>query len=183
MRAWCLAPGRCWPPSPGGEVAIDLQAVTTLKPGDPQICPVPKPDKEGKGERGSARDYEDQIKALVNPDAPTPRGYGVALINPVTGNPVFFDDCQRRTVAMIEAKGPGTARVIEASHGRRFRTNVEGRFLDQGERQLQAADGRPVIWFCAEKRTADFLRQLFNEQDKERARIVVAWIPFAGRRR
>ena len=117
------------------------------------------------------------------PDAPTPRGYGVALINPATGNPVFFDDCQRRTGAMIEAKGPGTARVIEASQGRGFRSNVEARFLDQSARQLQAAGGRPVISFCAEKRTADYLRELFKERDEGRSKIVIAWVPFVGRQR
>lgn len=52
------------------------------------------------------------MKRQINPDNPTPRGFGVQLPNPEGGPPVYYDDCQRRTGMLIEAKGTGYAEPI-----------------------------------------------------------------------
>ena len=46
------------------------------------------------------------MKKVVNPEPRTPSGYGVQLANPAeNGALVFYDDCQRSTGMMVEAKG------------------------------------------------------------------------------
>jgi hypothetical protein len=89
----------------GNKVAIDLLAVLpdlVKKSDEPRLCPAPARDVPG-GDRGLdykdnlARQYEDFLKPLINPDAPTPSGYAYYLPNPNKGNRlVSYDDCQKK---------------------------------------------------------------------------------------
>ena len=77
---------------PDGTIAIDTAAVSAdlAQDDQPKLCPAPGPDHPGGSEIG--RDYEDYVKSIVNPDNPTPRGWGYQLPNPEkNGNPVYFD--------------------------------------------------------------------------------------------
>jgi hypothetical protein len=91
---------------PDGTIAIDIAAVSTdlVQDDEPKLCPAPGPDRVGGSEIG--RDYEDYVKSIVNPENPTPRGWGFQLPNPEqNGALVYYDDCQQSTGMMVEAKG------------------------------------------------------------------------------
>ena len=62
---------------PSSTVAFDPAAISAelLKEDEPRLCPAPGPDKPGGSEKG--RDYEDYVKKFINPENPTPRGWGV----------------------------------------------------------------------------------------------------------
>ena len=64
---------------PNGGVAIDTAAVSAnlAQEDEPKLCPAPGPDKAGGSERG--RDYEDYVKTFINPENPTPRGWGFSF--------------------------------------------------------------------------------------------------------
>ena len=66
---------------PDGSIAVDTAAVSAdlVKDDEPKLCPSPGPDHPGGSEIG--RDYEDYVKSIVNPDNPTPRGWGYQLPN------------------------------------------------------------------------------------------------------
>lgn len=168
-----------------GVLALDLAAVATERFKDePKLFPAPQRDKYGHGEDSDARAYEDQVKALANPGAPTPSGLAVVLPNPlVKSGETFFDDCQRSTGAMIEAKGPGYDDLLKRADASSFRPGVESKLLGQALSQVQAAGDRPVIWFFAEADTAAAARELFDGSDKGRNRIKIVALPYAGRRR
>jgi len=170
---------------PGRKVAIDLASVapTQVRDDEPRLCPVAEPDKYGQGRDSVARAYEDQVKRVVNPERPTPSGFGMALINPATGNPVMFDDCQHQTGAMIEAKGPtftDILRAAEASRSANWKV-VRGAF-DQADREIAAAGSRAVIWFFADDFAANYFRQRFAATDKGRERIVIRVLHYEGTR-
>jgi hypothetical protein len=166
---------------PNDSLAVDPAAISPdlVSDDEPKLCPIPVKDKPGRGEeKGKTdKDYEDQVKRLVNPDNPTPRGFGVVLLNPVTGNAVTYDDCERSTGTMIEAKGPGYAGL--------FRSGIKDlkakrEWLDQSEREVQASGGRDLRWYIAEPAAADFARQLFGTMGGGRERINIEVLPFAG---
>jgi hypothetical protein len=76
------------------------------------------------------------VKSIVNPDNPTPRGWGYQLPNPEkNGNPVYFDDCQQSTGMMVEAKG-NYAGVLSFEPSR---SENSADWLDQSAAQLAAA--------------------------------------------
>ncbi len=149
---------------------------------EPKLCPAPKPDKKGRNgdEKNPAYqkdlDYEDQIKRMVNPDHPTPRGFGVQLPNPLkAGKLVFYDDCQRQTTIMFDYKGTGYAKLLASGYDFIVR-NVEAGWVDQATRQIDASGGRPVVWVFAEAAAESAARQLFDK-DEKLARIETIWIP------
>jgi hypothetical protein len=69
---------------PGGRVVIDPAAISAdlVDEDEPKLCPMPGLDKFGGSER--AKDYEDYVKSIVNPENPTPRGWGFQLPNAST---------------------------------------------------------------------------------------------------
>jgi hypothetical protein len=95
-------------------VAVDLFAVLpdlVKKRDEPRLCPEPARDVPGS-DRGLqykdnlARQYEDFLKQLINPDAPTPSGYAYFLPNPKPGSRfVSYDDCEKKTSILFEFKG------------------------------------------------------------------------------
>jgi hypothetical protein len=149
-----------------GEISSDLAD----KDG-PNLCPTPGPDKPGRSGPGGEKDkdYEDQIKLLVNPDNPTPRGYGYQFFNPVTGQWVFIDDCQHRTRTRVEIKSEYERLLSFPS----IRTSVTDQWLDQSARQLKVSKGFGVTSVFAEKSSAEIAKNLFAAAKDGRERINV----------
>jgi hypothetical protein len=165
---------------PGGSVVIDPAAISAdlVDEDEPKLCPMPGPDKFGGSER--AKDYEDYVKSIVNPENPTPRGWGFQLPNPAaSGALVFFDDCQHLTGTMVEAKGPGYANLLTFDQGKK---SVTDDFTEQAERQIAAAGDRPITWYFAEPETAAFARGLFSNA-RFGGRINVEFLPWPEKNR
>ncbi len=160
---------------PDGSIAIDTAAVSAdlAQDDQPKLCPAPAPDRPGGSEIG--RDYEDYVKSVVNPDNPTPRGWGYQLSNPEqNGAPVYYDDCQQSTGMMVEAKG-GYSGVLAFQQGR---DSVSADWLHQSAAQIAASGGRPIRWYFAEPETEAFAKKLFESAGGGRARIetqVLLW--------
>lgn len=137
----------------------------------PKLCPDPGPDKPGrKTEKDIA--YEMYVGTLVNGE---PLGYGLAvrLMNPVTRKYVYFDNCRLTTGDMIDAKGTGYLKMFREK-GPMPWLGVEADMLDQSKRQLQAAQGRPIEWYVAEKEIADHVRDLLARNHRN---IAVIYAP------
>ena len=82
---------------------------------EPKLCPDHSRDvPHGASERAKA--YQEQISRLNNPQRPLPAGMAVSLENPLTGRNVAFDDCRESDGTMIEAKGPGYAKLLRDSY-------------------------------------------------------------------
>ncbi len=100
---------------PNGGIAVDPAAVfpDIANDNEPRLCPLPGLDKPG--ERG--RDYEDYVKSVVNPADTTPRYWGFQLLDPGTGELVFYALVLRRA-------GSGGLRARALRHvGRRPEKN------------------------------------------------------------
>lgn len=154
---------------------------------EPRLCPEPPvKDKPGlvgpTGDR--ARDYEMYMRGRINPNDVTPAGFTYVLSNPEKkGRLVHFDDCQHEpgTInesgtfnlpgSMIEFKGPGYAAKL-ADKGSWFRIAMSWQWPCQGLRQLQAAQGRQVIWYFAEQSALDYARDVFNNSGNERLKKI-----------
>jgi hypothetical protein len=159
---------------PDGTLLIDLGALPKQKPSsdnqadEPKICPAPQPDRPGPKPKDIA--YQHYIAQILNPEAPTPPGFGVVLFNPVTGRYVYFDDCHHPTGVMVDAKGTGYERLMQwPAVWKGVMEDID----DQAKRQVQAAAGRPIIWFVAEKRAADTFRDYLKEKGFP---ITVIWV-------
>jgi hypothetical protein len=162
---------------PDGTIAIDTAAVSAdlAQDDQPKLCPAPAPDRPGGSEIG--RDYEDYVKSVVNPDNPTPRGWGYQLSNPEqNGAPVYYDDCQQSTGMMVEAKG-GYSGVLAFQQGR---DSVSADWLGQSAAQIAASGGRPIRWYFAEPETEAFAKKLFEGAGGGRARIETQVLPWPG---
>lgn len=132
---------------PDDSVLIDAAAVSPdlLKDDEPRACPASGPDKVS-GAKGRA--YEDFVKTFVNPPPyTTPTGIGFQLANPELGGKlVFYDDCQHATGMMVEAKGPGYAKLLTYTWGK---VSLAEQWLDQSARQLAALGSAPAaLVFC-----------------------------------
>lgn len=159
---------------PDGTIAIDTAAVSAelVQEDEPKLCPAPGPDRPGGSERG--RDYEDYVKSVVNPDNPTPRGWGYQLPNPdQNGDFVYYDDCQHSTGLMVEAKGE-YASVLSFEPSR---SKISADWLKQSAAQLAASGGRPIRWYFAEPETEAFAKELFIAGGG-RARIETQVLPW-----
>ena len=128
----------------------------------PKLCPSPSKDRPGAREKDIA--YQAYVSRLVNPDAPLTPGLAVKLVNPATGDDVYFDDCRRRDSTMIDAKGTGYLDMLEKESDYPW-DGVEAKMLKQARRQIQAAAGRAIEWHFAEKDVADYVRQLFRQEN------------------
>lgn len=160
-----------------GGVAIDTAALSAdlAQDDDPKLCPTLGPDRAGGSERG--RDYEDYVKSVVNPDNPTPRGWGYQLPNPEkNGDPVYFDDCQQSTGMMVEAKG-NYAGILSFEPSR---SKNSAEWLEQSAAQLAAAGGRSIRWYFAEPETKTFAEKLFRSAGGGRDRIETQILPWPG---
>ena len=114
------------------------------------------------------------MKSIVNPDNPTPRGWGYQLPNPdQNGELVYFDDCQHSTGMVVEAKGE-YASVLSFEPSR---SNISADWLKQSAAQIAAAGGRPIRWYFAEPETEAFAKELFNAGGG-RARIETQILPW-----
>ena len=142
---------------------------------EPKLCPEPGPDQPGS-EYASirAKAYQEQISRMVNPLAPLQYGLAVSLLNPLTGKIVHYDECDRRTGTMIEAKGPGFIGLLGFDQGRK---NVREQWLDQSLRETQASGQRDVVWYFAEHGAADYARDLFADSRRGRERIIIRVVP------
>ena len=168
-----------------GSVIIDPDAVpdtigsrsATDDDNDPKLCPDPVKDRPGhKTER--AIDYQAFISGLVNPHDPLPPGMAIKLLNPKTGNDVFFDDCRQSDGTMIEVKGPGYLDMMQQKTLMPW-AGVVWEWLDQAKRQVQAAGPRKIEWYFAEKEVADYARKLFKlagEGEAGYQKIEVHWV-------
>ena len=138
----------------------------------PKRCPLPGPDHPGA--RDKDRDFEDRMKRIVNPEAPTPRGEGYTLRRS-DGEATVFDDCQRRTGWLFEAKGTGYA-VHLTKNDFVGRNMIDG-MLKQSGQQVDASGGRQLVWVFAEKAAADRMRQEFRDAKYGRQFIRVQTLP------
>ena len=166
---------------PDGRVAIQLSALADalVDKNEPNICPVPTKDRPGSRENN--KDYEDFVKRFVNPDNPTPRGLGAGLINPKTGKIVMFDDCQRSTGIMIEAKGAIYAHLLNMQ---KIIPNWEtaGDLITQAKNQVAASQGRPIIWFFGSEEAANEARELAKRHKEAFGQIQIYALPWSGDR-
>jgi hypothetical protein len=91
---------------------------------------------------------------------------------------VMFDDCQRETGIMIEAKGLGYAKLLRENKKRTLK-----KWANQAGNQNSAArlEGRRIIWFFAEEDAANEARELFKL--KEYNNITVIYMPLPGAKR
>lgn len=169
------------------KIAIDTVAVLPdlVKQDEPRLCPEPEEDKSGSDqgkeyEENFARQYEDFVKRLINPppEPPTPSGYVYYLPRP-KGNPVSFDDCERKTGRiMFEIKGENNAKMLNSGY-EVIETNSTAKILKQSARQLEASGGRALVYVFAEEEAALKAWELFNTKDKGREKITVVHIPWA----
>jgi hypothetical protein len=79
-------------------------------------------------------------------------------MNPVTEEPVVFDDCRESDGTMIEAKGPRFAKMLENDIVGR---SVRAQWIDQATDQVQATGGRAIEWYFAEEAAAAEAELLF----------------------
>jgi hypothetical protein len=66
---------------------------------------------------------------------------------------------------LLEAKGPNLAKFIdEGLEPVGFFKGADG-MLQQAQRQFRASNGLPIRWIVAEKKFADFLREMFRNNN------------------
>jgi hypothetical protein len=155
---------------PGDHVSIDSNALPGRPANDePKLCPRPEPDRR-TNDKGLA--YEAYMRPIVNPGMPTPLGMAYYLPNPSGGKAVEFDDCEQTTGRMIDYKDRYWKTLSDLDIQRFFLKQL----WEQAERQVEAAGDRPVRWYFSEKKTADFVRDLFKG-DPIRGRIEIVHVP------
>jgi len=140
----------------------------------PQLCPDPGPDApHGASPRSIA--YQAHVSALNNPQRPLPPGLAVSLIDTKTGKRVVFDDCRESDGVMIEAKGPGFARLLRYPF---FSEEIlPARWERQADRQVSAAGTRGIEWFFAEPEAAKRAAEIFKDTRDLFERIKVRYEP------
>jgi hypothetical protein len=151
--------------------AVASAQTSTDSENEPQLCPDPSTDHAGARPKDMA--YQQYVSMLVNGRAHGP-GLAMALLNPVSGSYVYFDDCRLSDGTMIDAKGTGYAdMLLYDSTGYPWKGIQEG-FLAQADRQIQAAGSRPIEWHFAEQSVANSVGQFFAGRG---IRITVIWTP------
>jgi hypothetical protein len=135
----------------------------------PQLCPDPGPDvPHGASARAIA--YQAFISALNNPQRPLPPGMAVSLNDPQTGRRVVYDECREADGAMIEAKGPGYAKLLKYSY---FSEEIFlARWTKQAARQVDASGGRDLEWYFAEDAASTYARRLFRKAELQKIRVI-----------
>jgi len=108
-------------------------------------------------------------KPVINPPPhTTPSGFGVALLNKITGNMVNFDDCQRSTGVMYEYKGPTYTPFLQrANENKILGPSATKKMIKQATNQLQAAEGKHIVWLFADRDSAKDVRDKFDKNKNE----------------
>jgi hypothetical protein len=160
-------------PRPRRPCRLPARPQTDTEEETPKLCPDPGPDApHGASER--AQKYQEQISALNNPQRPLPAGLAVSLTDPVTGEPVVFDDCRESDGTMIEAKGPGYAEMLEST----FLSGILAKkWTDQAKSQLDASGDRSLEWYFAEEEAAAEAERIFAADPTLEGKITVIYIP------
>jgi hypothetical protein len=156
---------------PQGNVTIETDALPGRPANDnePKLCPLPQPDKR-TNDKGLA--YEAFMRPRINPTMPTPLGFGYYLTDPSTDKPVEFDDCQQMTGIMVDYKH---RYWMLLSNPKTQWFTIE-KLWKQALDQVYAAGERKIRWYFAERKAADYVRDLFNE-DHDRRRIDIVHEP------
>jgi filamentous hemagglutinin len=110
--------------------------------------------------------YQEQISGL-------PRGFAVDL------NGVSYDGCRITDGTMLDAKAQGYAWALDETYTVRSFYTGFARLIDQAQRQVIAANGRPIEWYFAEKPAADYMAGVLG---KSFPQIKVIWQPPLPRR-
>ena len=121
----------------------------------------------------------------MNPIAPLPRGFAVRIVDPLTGENQYPDDCFRYAGDLVDrdmkpgdfadAKSEEFARLLAIPV---LRDNVMGQLVDQTTRHARAARALSAglkIYF-AEQDAADKVRKRFQETDELRD-VVIGFLP------
>jgi hypothetical protein len=128
------------------------------------------------------------MKLRLNPDFPTPSGMGYSLPNPeARPGRVIFDDCQRKTGMMAEAKGPTFSKFLDQKIDRCLKNKncmvlnrVTRKLIRQGYLQVGAAKlngNRPITWFMQKQSAADFVRKKFRKRGEGLEKIMFRVLP------
>lgn len=165
---------------PNEKVAIEPAAAFELKQREePKKCPRPKPDYPG-GRSTEALDFENHIKARLNPTDPTPPRIGVQLPSLLAKRGlVYYDDCQKSTGTLAEMKWGYTGFI--ATLFRQPFKNLGKDWIEQATEQVDASQGRPITWFFSDKIPAELARELFSEIPVLQ-RINVVYAPYRPKR-
>ncbi|MFF8478801.1 DNRLRE domain-containing protein [Streptomyces sp. NPDC015414] len=101
--------------------------------------------------------FEQQVTGVDN-------GYEYEVINPATKRPVKFDGWNQKLKKLIEVKfGYSNGKWIDAD-GNPTKLLTE-KFLEQGTRQVEAANGKAVEWVMSNEKAAKAARKIFEEND------------------
>ena len=128
---------------------------------EPKLCPDPSIDKRGDKSAGALA-YQMYVGMVVN-GKPLPIGFGIKMTR-ADGKPVYFDDCDRQSGTLIEAKGKGFADQLKKGPNSFPWLGSLQDMMDQATRQTEAAKGRPIEWHFAEKEVADYMRPIFAQR-------------------
>jgi hypothetical protein len=135
---------------------------------EPKLCPDPVHDRgkdpEADSDAPPPYEFDNRAEAYQSYVTGLPPGWAVTLFNPVTGKDVYFDGCRETDGTMLEAKGPGYLDMLEKGPDYPWK-GVEAKMLDQAQRQVAVAGGRPIVWYFAEGEVADRMRELFAVRD------------------
>jgi len=101
----------------------------------------------------SARAFQEKATGV-------PRGWAYRVKQ--GGVEVDYDGFDPKDVALLEVKGPNLAKFFDGELDPKRFFKGAGKFLDQVDRQSKAANGMRVRWVVAEKKFADALRKLFD---------------------
>ena len=111
---------------------------------------------------------------MNNPQRPLPAGLAVSLTNPVTGRRVVFDDCRESDGTMIEAKGPGFAKMLESEF---MYARISARWVKQATSQVEGSGGRAIEWYFAEEAAAEEAEDIFANNRFLKGRIKIIYEP------
>jgi hypothetical protein len=171
-----------------GEGAGPVKPVAGSQDEQPNLCPKPVKDYHGGGPGSPDKLHEDRVKLVVNPDFPTPTGMGYSLPNPETRRGrVIFDDCQRKTGMMVEAKGPRYSKFLEGKIWQGYSTGksevlekVTNKLVRQGTLQVRAAHlagDRPIRWYCHDLPTCNYIQSKFKSYGHGLENITFGIVP------
>ena len=146
---------------------------------EPRLCPAPTPDTP-HGASEDAIAYENQVHHRVNPLAPLSEGFGVRVIDPLTGKIVYVEDCFRYAGDLVDGDmNPGD--LVEAKGNRKaylYSRGISiGDDIEQAKKELRAAEARGVglKWYYSEPGAAAIARKEFNEHGL--SKIVIGVMP------
>lgn len=149
----------------------DADVAPAPKDHEPKLCPDQTSDNPGATQNANGVQYAQYVsQVIVNPQRypPLKPGMAFSLLNPTSGQPVIFDDCQDTTGIMQEYKGY----YAWALKNEKRKSDLEYDFLTQADRQVKANDFRnlqtgldyPIDWHFKDKEVADFAWDIFRRR-------------------